>query len=584
MANPFSEIFQRPAHQPLDLKNPLEKLASIPPPETLREARLSPWWPQYQQAMQVEYDGHLENKTWQIIPRSEMPKGANLILGKWVFDDKRGEDGKILKFKARFVAMGFTQKHGIDYDETFAGVVVAKTFRIMLSILNEDPENEMEHWDVKMAFTQAPLQEELFMAQPEGFEIGEKTFLHQKICFLKKSLYGLKQSARNWQQLLNAFFRDFSFLPTKADPCLFLAKSGQAFCMCSTHVDDIFVLFNKGGKILKEKLFCGISTTIKVENLGPVSWALKTLIMRDREKGVIKFSQEQFTRSFLSKAGSGPRTFPPLRSPATNPNFPEKFLPEDKLDREDQSLKQQYQRDVGSFWWLAQISRPDIFYAVHRCAKLINTPNLRLGQRIQKIKDYLELTPSLGVVFSRYDSPPTFSGYVDAAFAAEDGFASRVGYFYLFRGNLVSWSSENPSRVMTSSTEVECRALVHFGKENVWHRQLQKELGLFSVSNPTIVYEDNTASITLASSQGTPHKKSKHFGIEWAFFKEAVELKEVKLMHVGTDVQAADMLTKSLTTPKFAEFRDMVMGGPDLQAIFDVRSVATHSSVLGSSL
>jgi hypothetical protein len=134
---------------------------------------------------------------------------------------------------------------------------------------------------------------------------------------------------------------------------------------------------------------------------------------------------------------------------------------------------------------------------------------------------------------------------------------------------------------MTSSTEVECRALVHFGKENLWHRQLQKELVLFSVSNPTIVYEDNTASITLASSQGTPHKKSKHFGIEWAFFKEAVELREVKLMHVNTDAQAADMLTKSLTTPKFAEFRDMVMGGAHLQAFFETRAVVTHSCVIG---
>ncbi len=127
------------------------------------------------------------------------------------------------------------------------------------------------------------------------------------------------------------------------------------------------------------------------------------------------FSQEQFTKTYLGKAGSVPRTFPP---PANNPNFPENFLPDDKLEREDQSLKQQYQCDIGSFWWLAQISRPDIFYAVRRCAKLINTPNLRLGQRIQKIKDYLELIPSLGVVFSRYDDPPTLSGYVDAAFAA----------------------------------------------------------------------------------------------------------------------------------------------------------------------
>ena len=132
---------------------------------------------------------------------------------------------------------------------------------------------------------------------------------------------------------------------------------------------------------------------------------------------------------------------------------------------------------------------------------------------------------------------------------------------------------------MTSSTEVECRGLVHFGKENLWHRQLHKELGLFLVDTPTIVYEDNTASITLASSLGTPHKKSKHFGIEWAFFKESVELKEISPVHVSTDQQPADMLTKALVSSKFAEFRDMVMGAQDLQAHFEKKSLVTYFRV-----
>ena len=162
---------------------------------------------------------------------------------------------------------------------------------------------------------------------------------------------------------------------------------------------------------------------------------------------------------------------------------------------------------------MAQISRPDIFYAVHRCSKLINTPTPRLGQRIQKIKDYLLQTPALGITYSREKENPFLSGFVDAAFAAEDGVASRVGYFFLFKGNLVSWASENPSRILSSSTEAECRGLVHFSKENQWHRQFHGELGLCDLNVPTIVYEDNTASITLANTLGTPHKKSKHFGI-----------------------------------------------------------------------
>ena len=165
-----------------------QKPLSIAPPATLREARLSPWWKFYEEAIQNEYDGHLESGTWEKILLKNVPPGKNILRGKWILDDKRGEDGKILKYKARFVAMGNFQKHLVDYDETFAGVVVAKSFRIMLSILNEDPLYEMEHWDVKMAFTQAYLDEEIFMYEPEGFETkGEKT-----VCRLLKSLYGLK--------------------------------------------------------------------------------------------------------------------------------------------------------------------------------------------------------------------------------------------------------------------------------------------------------------------------------------------------------------------------------------------------------
>jgi hypothetical protein len=129
---------------------------------------------------------------------------------------------------------------------------------------------------------------------------------------------------------------------------------------------------------------------------------------------------------------------------------------------------------------------------------------------------------------------------------------------------------------MTSSTEVECRGLVQFGKENQWHRQFHNELNLFSVDQPTVAYEDNTASITLSSDLGTPHKKSKHFGIEWSFFKESVEFGEITPIFVHTNQQPADMLTKSLLSNKFVEFRDMVMGDSVLQDFFTSNPMVTH--------
>jgi hypothetical protein len=158
----------------------------------------------------------------------------------------------------------------------------------------------------------------------------------------------------------------------------FCVEKQNGFCMCSTHVDDIFVLFNNEGKTFRDSLFEGILEKIPIENLGSVSWALKTSILRNRKEGILKISQEQYCRDYLSRVG--PSLFPPLKSPATNPNYPENFTPDSSLDRLDETLKKQFQSDIGAFWWLAQISRPDIFYAVHRCAKLVNKPTPRLDQ------------------------------------------------------------------------------------------------------------------------------------------------------------------------------------------------------------
>jgi hypothetical protein len=179
-------------------------------------------------------------------------------------------------------------------------------------------------------------------------------------------------------------------------------------------------------------------------------------------------------------------------------------------------------------------------------------------------------------VYQRHTDSPVLSGYVDAAFASEDQSQSRVGYFFLFRGNLVSWASENPSRVMTSSTEAECRGLVTVGKENLWHLQLHKELGLFKIDQPTIIYEDNTASIHMASDLSTPHKRSKHFGVEWSFFKESVKMGEIRPVYVPTHQQPADMLTKALLSNKFIDFRECIMGDTSIQSHFDKKLIGSN--------
>jgi hypothetical protein len=360
-------------------------------------------------------------------------------------------------------------------------------------------------------------------------------------------------------------FREAGFAQLFADPCVYHCKSGDAWCVCSTHVDDIFVLFNLGGKKFQDILFAKISSEVEVVDLGPVTWALKTNILRDRVAGIMKITQESYVNELLEKHSVD------VSKTEWIPTHDNLFLPcvgesEKKID---ESKKKQFQAQIGALWWLTSISRPDIYYAVHRCSKLQNQPNEMLGKCLQKILMYLSTTRNIGIVYYRRPESPTLSGYVDASFATEDEAYSRIGYFFLFKGNLVSWISENPSRVMTSSTEAECRGLVQFAKENIWQRQMHTELALFPLSGPTVVYEDNKAAITMSNDPGTPHKRSKFFGIEFAFFKQSVELGEIKPEYVPTEVQPADMLTKTLPRPKFSIFRDMMMGGEQLQSHFE---------------
>ena len=321
-----------------------------------------------------------------------------------------------------------------------------------------------------------------------------------------------------------------------------------------------------------------------MENLGPVSWALQTTVLRDRVAGIVKISQEQYTQEYLARGNFFQeniiaRGIMNHADKKITPNFfptgQEKAI-DDSYDRVDENLKTNFQMDIGALWWLAQISRPDIFYSVHRCAKLVHQPTKKLGLMIKQIKIYLAETITLGIVYQRKKDPENLSGFADAAFASEEETISRTGYFFLFRENLVSWASENPKRIVTSSTEAECAALVKISKENLWHRQFHQELGIFTPQTPTVVFEDNMASITMSTDKGSPHKRSKHFGIDWAYFKQAVELLEIRPVYVSTNDQIADMLTKSLPFPKFTYFRDKIMGEKELQNHFTKAVSATH--------
>lgn len=192
----------------------MAKVLQVNDPRSYEEARGKKEW---EQAMEEEYDALVKNKTWELV---QLPKGKNVIGFKWVYKTKFKSDGAIEKFKARLVAKGFNQKEGVDYEETFAPVIKMNTVRIILS-LAASLGWHIHQMDVKNAFLNGDLYEEIYMNQPPGFVDQQHPNL---VCRLKKSLYGLKQAPRAWNEKIDRYFQLHGFQKCKSDPNLYVKR------------------------------------------------------------------------------------------------------------------------------------------------------------------------------------------------------------------------------------------------------------------------------------------------------------------------------------------------------------------------
>jgi hypothetical protein len=186
--------------------------------------------------MQEEYDSLMANNTWTLEP---LPASRKPISCKWVFKIKQGANGEVERYKARLVARGFTQTYEVDYNETFAPVAKFTSIRCILALATLE-DMEIHQMDVKTAFLNGKLEEEIYMEQPQGFvrQGGEHL-----VCKLHKSLYGLKQSPRAWNQKLDVFLKSIEFMKSEADLSVYVAVGDVKFFIV-VYVDDLILVCN----------------------------------------------------------------------------------------------------------------------------------------------------------------------------------------------------------------------------------------------------------------------------------------------------------------------------------------------------
>ena len=220
-------------------------------PKTVHEALNGEQSSRWREAMESEYSSLLKNDTWDLVPP---PEGKNIVGSRWVFKVKHDENGSVNRFKARLVAQGYSQVKGVDYDEVFSPVARNTSVRSLLALANAH-DLEIHQMDVKTAFLNGSLDFEIYMSQPEGFVDPDRP---NHVCKLKKSIYGLKQSARCWNTTLDEYLKSGGYHKSNADGCIYVKSVKEAndrisFVILGVYVDDIIPVSNNPVLLKAEK-------------------------------------------------------------------------------------------------------------------------------------------------------------------------------------------------------------------------------------------------------------------------------------------------------------------------------------------
>lgn len=484
----------------------------------------------WRKAMQEEIVSLQENDTWELV---QLPKNSKAIKNKWVYKTKRNSDGDVVRLKARLVAKGFTQRYGIDYQETYAPVVRYTSVRLLIAMA-ASRNLKIHQLDAVTAYLQGDIDEDIYLEQPEGFNDGTG-----KVCKLKRAIYGLKQAGRQWNRKLDQVLKNIGLIQSKMDPCIYYNK--DLTLMVAIYVDD-FLLFYRT-KIELERLIETLSSSFKMKDMGQAKGCIGIRIQQMVVNGkmTIYLDQEVYILEVLKRFGMADAK--PIGNPCDINTKLSKAMVDDTGE-----IDVPYQQAVGCLLFLAQATRPDVAFAVHDVSRFNNSHCAAHWNAIKRIMRYLHATAKSKLVYTQ--NQEDLIGYCDADWAADvDSRKSVTGYVFKLAGGCISWKSTKQQSVALSSTEAEYIALASAIQESIWLRQLCDEIGLTVRGKPTRLYCDNQSAIKLALNGGY-RPRSRHIDIRYHFLREHIERGNVTIFFIPTDENIADALTKAVDKKK----------------------------------
>ena len=498
-------------------------------PRSFAEAEKHAAW---RAAMQSEMDAVETNRTWEL---ADLPHGHRAITLKWVFKLKRDEAGAIVKHKARLVARGFLQQEGIDFDDAFAPVARMESVRLLLALAALKGWH-VHHMDVKSAFLNGDLKEEVYVHQPPGFAIPGK---EGKVLRLRKALYGLRQAPRAWNAKLDSTLKRMGFMPSPHEAAIYRRGNGGSALLVGVYVDDLVITGAKDAEVaaFKEEM----KATFQMSDLGHLSFYLG-IEVHQGDSG-ITLRQTAYAKRIVELAGLTDC------NPALTPMEERLKLSRDSTTEEVDAT--QYRRLVGSLRYLVH-TRPDLAYSVGYVSRFLQRPTTEHEQAVKRIIRYVAGTLDHGLYYPRCPGEAHLVGYSDSDHAGDiDTSKSTSGILFFLGKCLISWQSVKQQVVAMSSCEAEYIAASTASTQALWLARLLGDL-LGRDTGAVELRVDSQSALALAKNP-VFHERSKHIRLRYHFIRDCLAEGSIKARYINTKDQLADLLTKPLGKIKFVE-------------------------------
>ncbi|GJZ51127.1 retrotransposon protein, putative, ty1-copia subclass [Tanacetum coccineum] len=403
------------------------ELGDLGEPANYKAALLDPESDKWLNAMNVEMQSMKDNEVLKLV---DLPPNGKTVGHKWLFKKKTDMDGAVHTYKARLVAKGFTQTPGIYYEETFSPVADIRAIRILIAIAAF---YYYEIWqiDVKTASLNGYLNEEVYIEQPEGF-VSQK--YPNRVCKLKRSIYGLKQASRQWNKRFDDEIKKFRFSQNRDEPCVYVKASGSYVTFLILYVDDILIMGNNIPMLQDVKSYLGRCFAMK--DLGEAAYILGIKIYRDRSKRLIGLCQSAYIKKILkrfymenSKRGTIPMQEKLKLSKSQGASTPAKIQRMQNIS---------YASAVGSIMYAVRCTRPEVAFAYNITSRFQQNPS---DAHWTAVKNIMKIFAILRICF----------------------LFTETGYVFVLNGGVVYWKStkQKPINMYCDNTGAIAKAKDH---------------------------------------------------------------------------------------------------------------------------